>query len=117
MNVRILARVDRDANEIVRWMSATDPGTCLSTLETIESLSRFRVRRITGEDGAKLPFRFVQQARLLVGLGEKKAGRDGIAAPDRNLQSVDRLPQSPAPKVDTPKEQMRLVIIRRQIHS
>src|SRR4029434_3000360 len=83
--------------------------------EVIEPATSLLVRGVALDEFFQLGPRFAHDPRLLVGFGKDITSLHGIAAPDRDLQRVEGILESPAAKVYAAKQQMRVVIIGSEI--
>src|SRR5258705_3607147 len=83
--------------------------------QRVEQAPRLGVPGLTREDGLQLAARGIHVLRLDVRVGEREMRVDLIVAPDRNLQLVDGVRHLPLAQVDTPEQEVRLALVRREV--
>src|SRR6187200_600833 len=105
MNARIVPCADRAENKFVR-------GSFSTACESIQTLPRFFVGGVARQHVLQLRPGLVDQPGALEGVGQGKPRGNGIVAPDRDLQGVDRIGYSPTPQIEPPEQKMRLVVVR-----
>src|SRR4029453_13974962 len=82
--------------------------------ELVEHALRFSRLPVERERAVRFAACEVEFASFDMSLGEHGMGLGGFAAPDRNMEGVDRVTHSPAAEIDSRHQQMGVCLIGRE---